>query len=140
MTLKMFGRVVVALFFAVCCLAGWQLGGALAKTRAVVPSSPPEDVLGPSVMHVDADAVTLDIGDLEGEQLLAAAILGTDGVAVRWEDGPETCAPIGGMDILVGDEVFRLWWCNLPNGVQFDWQNIERDDCARDGVITLGAE
>jgi len=95
-----------------------------------LPEPPVADAPRPDVIrYIDADATTLDIYNVQCEQLLHATLVGTDGIAVRWEDGPETCAPIGGMDILVGDEVFRLWWCSLPNGVQFDWRNVERGDC-----------
>jgi len=122
-----------ALLLAILAIA---IGAALIDSTSVPPVT---EVPRRVWTDINADATTLDIYNVQCEQLLHATLVGTDGVAVRWEDGPETCAPIGGMDILVGDEVFRLWWCSLPNGVQLDWRNVERDACDR-GVITLGSE
>lgn len=99
-----------------------------AGTRAI-GDPPAEDILCPDVAYIGADATSLDIRNVKCEKLLDAALWGVGGITVRWEDGPEGCAPVGGMDILVGDEIFRLWWCSLPNGIEFDWRNIERGDC-----------
>ena len=100
---------------------GW---GPFSRT-ASGPAPPAEDVL----RHVGADGTSLDIRATKCEKLVEAVLWGTDDITVRWEDGPEDCAPVGGMEILVGDEVFRLWWCSLPSGIEFDWRNIERGDC-----------
>ncbi len=78
------------------------------------------------------DATVLDTETITCEQLLNVALWSSEGITVTWQDGLGGCEIIDGLTILVGDVVFQPWRCGLPGGIQIDWRNLERGDCAEE--------